>query len=112
MAQRIVRKITVCFFQEGEHTNQNPVEKVTLDLRIDREKQGSTQLSGEGGKQGGQDDFVRPRNLQVNSFKFLIKKPTASPVSVFLSYAKVHEGHSPAKWFRTGHFMEPSTMHS
>lgn len=35
MERGVVRKVLVCFFQEAEHVDQAPVEKVAFDIRVD-----------------------------------------------------------------------------
>lgn len=38
MAHGVVRKVFVCFVQEGGHSDQAPVERVAIEFRIDRDR--------------------------------------------------------------------------
>lgn len=65
MAQGLVRKLFVCFFQEGEHVDQAPVERVVFEVQIDGGSDGCAHGRGETGRKWGEDNALDPTRLQV-----------------------------------------------
>lgn len=73
MTDGIVRKVFVCFFNEGGHAGRTPVERVAVDIQIDGEndiRDGRTdQASDEGDtrRRRDEDRSLDPTSLQVRA---------------------------------------------
>lgn len=85
MTDGVVRKVYVCFFNEGGRADRTPVERFAVDIQIDGESDGR---SDEGGDEGGtrrRRDEDRPldqTSLQVRAAASFKAYQISIPVSI------------------------------
>lgn len=65
MAQGLVRKLIVCFFQEGEHVDQAPIERVVFELQVGGGSDDCADDRQQSGRKSGEDNALDPIRLQV-----------------------------------------------
>ncbi|CAM9221434.1 unnamed protein product [Laminaria digitata] len=59
MVDGVVRKVYVCFFDEGGHADRTPVERIAIDITIDRESDGRADEGSDEGRTGRRRDEDR-----------------------------------------------------
>lgn len=59
MVDGVVRKVYVCFFDESVHADRTPVERIAIDITLDRESDGRADEGSDEGRTGRRRDEDR-----------------------------------------------------
>lgn len=83
MTDGVVRKMFVCFFDEGRHAHRTPVERVAIDIKMDQApaRDGRRdQDQDQRGRLRDEDRFLDQTSLQVSRYRSHCK--TSSTVGI------------------------------